>query len=71
MGGPAFQSPASYFHRYKDLPMDQAKDVARKIWQEINLPNLITNIQPTRDRARLVLQMGRSHTMEKVWLRRV
>ena len=66
----AFQRPASYFRHYKDLPPGEAVATARRIWQEINLPNLTSNVLPTRERARLVLRMGASHAVEEVWLRR-
>ncbi|MBL6080139.1 type I pantothenate kinase [Belnapia sp. T18] len=67
----AFPNPDSYFHHYRDLPLDEAKEVARGIWRSINLPNLQQNIQPTRHRARLVLRKGHDHSIEQVWLRRM
>lgn len=66
----AFQRPASYFHRHKDLPPDEAREVARDIWRRVNLPNLVENIRPTRGRADLVLRKDASHAVEEVWLRR-
>lgn len=39
---------------------EQARALAREIWQSINLPNLVENILPTRVRASLVLK--RAHT---------
>ncbi|WP_158743854.1 type I pantothenate kinase [Acidisphaera sp. L21] len=66
----AFQRPKSYFHHYKDLSPQEAENVARTIWREINLPNLAGNIRPTRERARLVIRMGRSHAVDEIWLRR-
>ncbi|NVN11662.1 type I pantothenate kinase [Nguyenibacter vanlangensis] len=65
----AFRSPASYFHHYADLPRDEAKDVARRIWQRINLPNLEQNILPTRERARLIVRKERSHAVNEIRLR--
>lgn len=67
----AFPKPDSYFHHYRDLPPAAARDVARGIWQDINLLNLRENIQPTRHRARLVLRKGGGHGIEQVWLRRM
>lgn len=64
-----FQRETSYFHHYKDLEPDVARNVARDIWQRINLPNLIENIAPTRRRARVVMHKGRNHRIEQVWLR--
>ncbi len=66
----AFQRPGSYFHRYRALSPAEAEEVAGGIWREINLPNLLTSILPTRERARLVVRMDASHAIDEVWLRR-
>lgn len=66
----AFQNPSSYFYRYRTLDKEEAVQTAQKIWREINLPNLVENIQPTRQRADLILQKGQGHEIESVWLRR-
>jgi type I pantothenate kinase len=52
----AFQNPASYFHHYRELPLEEARKVARGIWREINLANLRENILPTCTRADVVLR---------------
>ena len=66
----AFTNPKSYFHRYAEMPFDQALARANEIWRTINLPNLVENIQPTRSRATLVLQKGANHAVESVLLRK-
>jgi type I pantothenate kinase len=66
----AFQRPLSYFHHYRGLTAAEADAVARRIWRQINLPNLTENIQPTRDRADVVIRKGQSHAVEELWLRR-
>jgi type I pantothenate kinase len=66
----AFQNPSSYFYRYRTLEHPEAVATAQKIWREINLPNLVENIQPTRQRADLILHKGCDHQIESVWLRR-
>lgn len=65
-----FQNPASYFHHYKDLSHAEAGEMALRIWREINLPNLCLNIQPTRERARLVIRKDANHAIGEVRLRR-
>jgi type I pantothenate kinase len=67
----AFTNPASYFHRYAEMPFEKALDRANEIWSTINLPNLIENILPTRSRATLVLKKGDNHTVETVLLRKL
>ena len=67
----AFTNPASYFHRYAEMPLDKALEKATEIWQTINLPNLTKNILPTRSRATLVLKKGDKHAVESVLLRKL
>jgi type I pantothenate kinase len=69
--GTAFADPSSYFHRYASLSDEEAAETAGRIWDEINEPNLLQNILPTRDRADLVLRKGRDHTVEEVRLRKL
>ena len=67
----AFTNPASYFHRYAEMPHAKALARANEIWSTINLPNLVENILPTRSRATLVLQKGNKHAVERVLLRKL
>jgi type I pantothenate kinase len=67
----AFADPASYFHRYADLSDDEAETTATGIWREINEPNLVENILPTRERAHLILTKGADHSVQQVRLRRL
>jgi type I pantothenate kinase len=66
-----FRDPASYFHRYAELPPAEARTIARRLWQTINLVNLRENVSPTRDRAHLILEKGRDHAVRKVRLRKL
>jgi type I pantothenate kinase len=66
-----FQNPSSYFHRYAALTAEEAEVTARRIWQTINLLNLLENVLPTRERAHLVLEKGRDHAVRRVRLRMV
>jgi type I pantothenate kinase len=69
--GTAFADPASYFHRFSALDDAQARRTAESIWREVNEPNLVQNILPTRGRATLVLDKGTDHLVRKVRLRKV
>ncbi len=66
-----FQNPESYFHRYSSLTRDEAISTAHGIWHEINGINLRENIQPTRERADLILEKGIDHTVQGVRLRKL
>ncbi len=66
-----FQHPDSFFQFYANLDDDEAIDVARTIWREINGKNLAENIAPTRDRASLVVHKSADHRVDRVQLRRL
>lgn len=66
----AFTQPDAYFRRYADLSDSEATEVAREIWDTINEVNLVENIQPTRDRATLILEKADDHSVSRVLLRR-
>jgi type I pantothenate kinase len=66
-----FQDPSSYFHHYKDLDADQAREVALGIWRDINRANLRENILPSRERAHVVLRKRPDHGIGEVWLRQI
>jgi type I pantothenate kinase len=67
----AFSDPRSFFHRFSALSDREADLTARQIWDEINGPNLRDNIEPTRERARLVLVKDADHSIQEVRLRRM
>ncbi len=67
----AFTNPASYFHRYAEMPVEKALERAHEIWNNINLPNLTENILPTKSRATLVLRKGAKHRVETILLRKL
>ena len=66
-----FQNPSSYFHRYAALTVEEAADTARRVWRTINLVNLRQNVQPTRNRAHLILEKARDHAVRRVRLRKL
>jgi type I pantothenate kinase len=66
----SFRDPSSYFHHYSRLSVEEAVQVATQIWREINGVNLRENIQPTRERAHLILEKGTDHSVQRVRLRK-
>ncbi|MGB0895232.1 MAG: type I pantothenate kinase [Parashewanella sp.] len=66
----AFADKNSYFHHYANLNDAAAIDIAESIWDNINGPNLLQNIMPTRERAHLILRKGKDHLMNQVLLRK-
>ena len=62
---------SAYFHRFADLSVEEAKETALRVWDEIDHPNLKENIEPTKDRARLILEKGPDHSVQSVRLRKI
>ena len=67
----AFSNPNSFFKVFADISDDEAVTRALGYWNEINLPNLVENVEPTRHRARLILRKAADHTVETVRLRKL
>ena len=66
-----FSNPASFFTHFAHLTDEQAIEVARGIWREINGKTLSDNIAPTRARASLVMQKDANHRVTEVHLRKL
>src|SRR5690606_9726830 len=67
----AFANPSSYFNVFAQLTDAEAETTALGYWRDINMPNLIENVMPTRHRATLVLNKGIDHNVESVLLRKL
>lgn len=67
----AFNNPSSFFNVFAHLSDEEAQKTALGFWNDINMPNLIENVLPTKHRATLVLQKGAAHAVERVLLRKV
>jgi type I pantothenate kinase len=66
-----FTDLRSYFHKYASLTDSEAQATARRIWRDVNLVNLKENIEPTRERAHLILRKDENHEIASVWLRKL
>lgn len=67
----AFSNPSSHFSRFATLNDDAAIEIADGFWTNINEPNLVENIRPTRARATAVLRKEADHRVQKVLLRKI
>jgi type I pantothenate kinase len=67
----ALRDESAYMHRYASLSVEETTKAAERIWDEVDHPNLKENIEPTKSRARLVLEKGPDHTVRRVRLRKV
>jgi len=69
--GSVFTEPDAYFSHYADLNEAEAIETATGIWDTINRTNLHENIQPTRQRADLILHKNADHAIDGVQLRKL
>jgi type I pantothenate kinase len=67
----AFRDPTSFFRKFAELSVNEAKAMASRVWTDINGRNLRENILPTRNRANLILEKGADHRVERVLMRRL
>lgn len=67
----AFRDPKSFFRRYAEMSDAEALGFAGRVWTEINGRNLEENIEPTKERAHLILEKGADHSVTRIRLRRL
>ncbi|WP_447944169.1 type I pantothenate kinase [Microbacterium aurum] len=67
----AFSNPNSFFKVFAELSDAEAVETAMGFWNDINLPNLRENVEPTKHRATLVLRKAADHAVETVRLRKL
>ena len=60
----------NYYHRFTKFTKEEALSLAQKTWEEINLVNLENYIEPTRNRAELILHKGDSHKIDLIHLKK-
>ena len=70
-GETVFTDAKSYFHRYAALSDAESREIALRLWREINSVNLRENIEPTRERAHLIIHKGADHEVTSVRLRKL
>lgn len=66
-----FQDPDSFFQHYAALSDEEAVATATGIWRDINGRNLRENIEPTRERASLILRKAVDHRIASVKLHKL
>jgi type I pantothenate kinase len=66
-----FQNPDAYFHYLSKMSHEEVIQFARRVWREVNELNLVENVLPFKERARLILRKGANHQVESVLLRKL
>lgn len=59
----------AYLAPFADLDDDAMASLAVSVWEAINLPNLLEAIEPTRDRADVVVVKGPRHEVAEIVVR--
>lgn len=62
-------NPDDYYYETARGDRPTALQMARGVWQSVNLPNLRDYILPTRDRASVILHKTQDHSIDQVALR--
>jgi type I pantothenate kinase len=62
----AEDDPGSFYAVWAGQSPEAVADVAQAVWAGVNLPNLLEHIEPTRDRADVVLVKGPDHAIREV-----
>lgn len=57
---------SSFYDRFAGLDDDAFGAFADQVWEAVNLPNLVDHIQPSRDRADLVVVKASDHSIRQI-----
>ncbi|KXT78697.1 type I pantothenate kinase [Streptococcus sp. DD13] len=66
----AEQNPDNYYYRFRQLTKEEALEMAHQTWKAVNLVNLEKYIEPTRNRADIILHKGNRHQIDKIYLKK-
>lgn len=60
----------NYYHRFTQMTHSEAMEIAKTTWTQINLANLEEYIEPTRNRADIILHKAQNHKIDKIYLKK-
>lgn len=66
----AEKDQTNYYHRFTQLPQQSVVQMAQDTWKHINLANLEKYIEPTRNRADIILHKGQNHEIDEIYLKK-
>ncbi|MCS4487645.1 type I pantothenate kinase [Streptococcus sciuri] len=66
----AKKDKTNYYHRFTTMSKSAVLSMARDIWKTINLVNLENYIEPTRNRAEVILHKANNHKIDKIFLKK-
>ncbi|ASZ06425.1 MULTISPECIES: type I pantothenate kinase [Enterococcus] len=66
----AFQNPENYYYRFAIGDREDAFQMAKEVWKNVNLKNLEEYILPTRGRADIILHKTENHIIDSIFMRK-
>ncbi|MER2173035.1 MAG: type I pantothenate kinase [Carnobacterium sp.] len=66
----AFKQPGNYYSSYADGDREAAFEMARGVWETVNLKNLKEFISPTKNRAELIIHKTENHYIDQLLLKK-
>ena len=66
----AFKKPGNYYYSYAQGEREAAFEMARGVWENVNLKNLKEYISPTKNRAELIIHKTENHYIDQLLLKK-
>ena len=66
----AKEDPNNYYHPFTSQPENKVIEFAQNVWKSINLVNLQDYIEPTRNRAEIILHKTENHEIDEIYLKK-
>jgi len=63
----AQNDPDSYYYRFTQMPIGEVESFAHQVWTLTNLQNYI---EPTRNRAEVILHKTKNHEIDEIYLKK-
>lgn len=66
----AQRNDSNFYHQFTTMPYDKVMQIARETWAKVNRVNLHEYIEPTRNRAEVILHKTDNHHIDKIYLKK-
>jgi type I pantothenate kinase len=60
----------NFYHQFTKMPAEKTMKLARETWASVNRVNLKDYIEPTRNRAEVILHKSENHHIDKIYLKK-
>lgn len=60
----------NFYYKFTQMPLSEVKEFAHQVWSSINLINLQNYIEPTRNRAEIILHKSKNHEIDEIYLKK-